>query len=240
MKNSCNTVVCVIPARGGSKGVIKKNIRYVLGKPLIGYAIECGLSCPSIEHVMVSTDDESIAETAKQFGADVPFLRPGYLAEDLTPMLPVLQHALLQAEKFYAQKVETLILLDPTAPLRTVADVEECYILYRESGSDAVLSGNHAHRNPYFNMVVKKKDETVRLAIPQDETIACRQDAPEVFDLNTVVWIYSRKALMEEKKRIPAKSSLYIVPSARALDIDTEFDIELLEYTLAKQRKGVS
>ena len=221
----------IIPAREGSKGVTGKNIRMLGGKPLIAHAIECGRRCSGLDRIVVSTDSETIAAIAKKYGAEVPFLRPAELAEDTTPMLPVLEHALLECERKYGQKIRAVVLVDPTAPLRTPEDIEGALRLFDESGCSAVVSGNEAHRNPYFNMV-KEENGEVRLVNKGDKSFGRRQDAPQVYDLNTVVWIYSRKAILEEKRRLPEKSRLYLVPKERSLDLDTEFDFKLLEFFL--------
>ena len=227
-------ILGLIPARGGSKGVPGKNIRRVSGKPLIAYAIECGLQCPSIEHVVVSTDSVEIAEIAKGFGAEVPFLRPAEIAADTTPMLPVMQHCISSSESFYHTTVEFLVLLDPTGPLRLVEDIEHCIRRCKESDCDAIISGNVAHRNPYFNMV-KEEESYVQLVCSTNGSIGRRQDAPSVYDLNTVVWVYSRKALMEEQARIPKKTQLYLVPPERSIDLDTEFDFRVLGFLLKER-----
>jgi CMP-N-acetylneuraminic acid synthetase len=232
MNDKKSFILGLIPARGGSKGIKNKNIKKVNGKPLIAHAIECGRNCRSIDQLIVSTDSEEIARVARQFGADVPFMRPASLANDSSPMLPVMQHAILESEKHFCAKVEILVLLDPTGPLRIVDDIEKALALLRDADCDAVISGNDAHRNPYFNMV-KKSSGFVDLVLKEHKAIGRRQDAPEVFDLNTVVWAYTRKALMDEKARIPRKTLLYKVPTDRAIDIDTEFDFQLLEYLMS-------
>ena len=228
-------ILGVIPARGGSKGVPGKNIRTVLGKPLIAYAIECSLKCPSIDHLIVTTDSEQIAGIARKCGADVPFIRPAELAEDKTPMLPVLQHAVTATEEYYQKTVEALVLLHPTGPLRTVDDVEGCLKLFKDSDCDAVISGNTSNRSPYFTMVMPNNGY-IRLVVPSSEPIGRRQDSPPIYDLNSVVWVYSRKALMEECVRIPERTLLYVVPSERAIDIDTEFDFKILEFLMAESK----
>ena len=234
MRSRDKIVLGVIPARGGSKGVPGKNIRPVHGKPLIAYSIECGLKCPSIDHLIVTTDSQEIADIARKWGADVPFLRPKELAGDTAPMLPVMQHAVIAAEEYYDRRLSTLVLLDPTGPLRVVDDVEGCLKLFRDSDCDAVISGNTAHRSPYFNMVMEN-DGYVCLVIPTSEAIGRRQDSPPVYDLNTVVWVYSREALMEEAARIPARTLLYVVPPERAIDIDTELDFKILEFLMGER-----
>lgn len=229
-------VLAVVPARGGSKGILRKNIRMLNGKPLLAHAIDCGRACPDVDYLVVSTEDTEIAEIARDYGADVPFMRPARLAVDTAPMLPVLQHAVEQSEEHYGRRLELLVLLDPTGPLRTPDDVARCIELARGGNCDAVISGNRAHRSPYFNMVVPDGNFVKLAAIPP-AGVDRRQDAPLIYDLNTVVWVYSRRALMQEKARIPKKSKLYLVPSERALDLDTELDFEILEIIITGRER---
>ena len=132
--------------------------------------------------------------------------------------------------------LDCLVLIDPTGPLRIVDDIENALKLFRANDCDAVVSGNTANRNPYFNMV-KVDDGFVQLVNESDSPIGRRQDAPEVFDLNTVVWIYSRKALMEEKERLPKRSLLYVLPNERTVDLDTEMDFLFLEFLINRDKK---
>ncbi len=228
-------VLGVIPARGGSKGVKKKNIRPVLGKPLLAHAIRCGRRVTELDRLIVSTDSEEFAEIAREHGAEVPFLRPAPLAADTAPMLPVLEHAILETEKIYNDRVECVVLLDPTGVLRIPADIEGCLKMFRESDCDCVISGHPAHRNPYFNMVTER-DGYFNLVCLEGRGVGRRQDAPVCYDLNTVVWIWSRAAVVDQKERLPEKTLLYEIPVERAMDLDHEFDFELLEMILDKKR----
>ena len=229
--------VALIPARGGSKGVRNKNLRPVLGKPLVAHSVECGLACPSVDHVVLSTDSEEIAKVGSEWGAEVPFLRPAELAEDTSPMLSVLQHGTIECERLYGERVETLVLLHPTNPLRSVEDVESCIALLGAGDCDAVITARPARRSPYFN-VVEKEGPYVRLVIPSPEPVGRRQDSPEVYDLDTSVWVYSRRALLEEQARIPAKTKMYLMPEERTIDLDTELDFEMLEFLLAHRAQA--
>lgn len=225
-------VLGLIPARGGSKGIKNKNIRYLLGKPLIAYAVQCGLACNKIDKLVVSTDSEEIAEIARECGADVPFIRPAELAGDETPMMPVMQHCIETVEAMYREKVNVLVLLDSTSPLRKVEDIEGALSLFSEEGScEAVISGCRAHNNPYFNMITLM-DGYARLVIPTD--IGRRQDCPPVYDLDTTVWVYSRRAIMEIGQRIPPHTRFYSVPEERSVHIDTEIDFKIVEYLMSQ------
>jgi CMP-N-acetylneuraminic acid synthetase len=228
-------VVGLIPARKGSKGVPNKNLRLVFGKPLIVHAIECGLQCEFIDHLIVSTNCKNIATVARDSGAEVPFMRPKELATDEAPMLPVLEHAVLKTEEHYAEQVNCLILLDPTAPLRRLDDLIGAFDLFRNEDCGAVVSGSVAQRNPYFNMV-QKKSTYYTLVNNSMQTIGRRQDAPLVYDLNTVVWIYSRAAVLKQGSRIPEKTLLYEIPVDRAIDLDTELDFDLLDFILSRKK----
>ncbi len=192
-------ILGLVPARGGSKGVPGKNLRLVDGQPLVVRTIGCGLACPSIDRLIVSTDSEEIAEVAKAAGAEVPFMRPFELAGDTTPMMPVMQHALRTSEELYGTTVDAVALLHPTGPLRAVEDVEGAIRMFRESECDAVVSGHEALRSPYFT-AVESSGEYVRLCKSAEPPPGRRQDCPEVFDLNAVMWVHSRKTLAEESR----------------------------------------
>ncbi len=234
MKKGSGIILGIIPARGGSKGVKDKNIRPLLGKPLIAYSIECGLSCPSVDRLIVSTDSERIADISKRYGAEVPFIRPSELARDDTPMMPVLEHAINECESLYKLPIECIVLLDATSPLRYVVDVENCVKIFKNGDCDAVISVIPSRRNPYFNMVVSENNY-IRIAIEPEMPITRRQDCPPVYDLNNSIWVFSRKAILEDKQRIPKRSKLYLMDEFSSVDVDREVDFKILE-TLMKEQ----
>ncbi len=230
--NNNELIVGITPARGDSKGIKNKNIRQLFEKPLVAYSIECGLACPSIDHMIVSTDSSNIADISRSYGAEIPFMRPSKLAADDTPMMPVLEHALNNCEKIYNKRIAALVLLDATSPLRTVNDVENCIKILWDGDCDAVISAAPARRNPFFNMVVSENG-FIKLAIEPDKPITRRQDCPEVYDLTNSIWVFSRKAILKEKERIPEKSKLYLMDAGQSVDVDSEIDLKVLE-TLMK------
>src|SRR5438552_1094894 len=146
-------ITCIIGARGGSKGVAGKNTRLLLGKPLIGWSIEQARACPEITRTVVSTDSEAIAQVARSFGAEVPFMRPPELASDTSGKWEVWQHALEACERHYGDKIEIFVDLDRTSPLRDVTDISAAIAQFRRSKVDAVFSVCDSRKNPYFNMV---------------------------------------------------------------------------------------
>lgn len=224
-------IIGVTPARGGSKGIPRKNLQLVNGRPLISYAIQIGLEVPELDHYIVSTDDKEIAEVSRSLGANVPFLRPFELATDIAPMMPVLEHSLLECESFFSTEVSAVVLLDPTAPLRTIEDVSNCIEIFDKHDCNAVISVNESSKNPYFNMISLDNGYCQLVMHPNTE-VNRRQDAPEVWDMNTVVSIYSREAIVREKNRIPTKTIPFIVPRSRSLDIDTLDDLRFLEHAV--------
>jgi CMP-N,N'-diacetyllegionaminic acid synthase len=133
------SVIAVIPARGGSQRIPRKNIADCAGKPLIAWTAEAALECTAVDHAILSTDDPQIAEIGAEIGLEVPFLRPRSLAEDSTPMIPVLQHLLGWAKTTFGQ-VEAVVLLQPTSPLRTASHIEEAIKLFHDRKAQSVVS----------------------------------------------------------------------------------------------------
>jgi len=133
-------ILGIIPARGGSKSVPKKNIRLLAGKPLIAYTIETAQKCKMLDRTVISTDDDEIADVAKKYGGDVPFMRPEELALDSSPMVPALQHAVSFIEKNENVRVGMVVLLDPTSPFRRIEDIEECIKKLERENVDSVVT----------------------------------------------------------------------------------------------------
>ncbi|MEW6719492.1 MAG: acylneuraminate cytidylyltransferase family protein, partial [Thermodesulfobacteriota bacterium] len=177
-------VLCVIPARGGSKGLPGKNIRPLAGLPLIAHSLRCAGMCAGIARTIVSTDSGEIAAVARANGADVPFLRPEELAGDTTPMLPVLQHALREMERIDGKRYGSVLLLDPTSPGRFPSDVEECVRrLDADPAADGVVGVSRPDFNPYWHCVVEREGYMAPL-IPGADRFGRRQDVPAVYRIN--------------------------------------------------------
>ena len=227
-------VVGFIFARGGSKGVPHKNIRPLAGKPLIAYAIETALASELIDRVIVSTDDEEIADVAQQYGAEVPFMRPQELACDDSPEWLAWQHAIRTLEAAEGEpKMDVFVSIPPTSPLRAVEDVDACIRALLESDAELVITVKPAERNPYFNMVMLDEAGYARLVIPPDRAIHQRQAAPTVYDMTTVAYAARPNFVLNANSMFESKAKAVIVPAERALDIDTELDFKFAEFLLS-------
>lgn len=227
-------IVCVIPARSGSKGLPGKNIKMLLGKPLIAHTIGQARRSGFIDRVIVSTDSALIAKISKRYGAEVPFIRPKRLASDRASTIDVLLHAVDWIETVDRYEFDLLVLLHASAPLRSVNDIDNCIKLLGERKVSNVFSVCEARRNPYFNMVEVVNGTTVRLVKKRNFT--ARQEAPSVFDVNASIYVWRKDALKKEKAVIIKGSRVYVMPMERSVDIDDELDFKIAEMLMKKRR----
>lgn len=225
-------VVGFIFARGGSKGLPGKNIRLLGGKPLIAWSIEHALAIKRIERVIVSTDSEEIAAVARDYGAEVPFIRPAELARDDSPEWLAWRHALNYLCETTGALPEVMVSVPATAPLRLALDIENCLDEYEKGDADMVITVTDAHRSPYFNMVKTNADGTVGLVNPPQSAIARRQDAPVVYDMATVCYVANPEFVMTHNSHFQGRVRAVHVPHERAIDIDTLLDFQMAEFFL--------
>jgi CMP-N-acetylneuraminic acid synthetase len=224
-------IVAFVFARGGSKGLPRKNLLPLAGKPLIVHSIETALALTRVSRVVVSTDDVEIAEVARRAGADVPFLRPPELSSDDTPEWLAWQHA-IRTLRGQGEVVDIFLSLPPTSPLRVPRDVDCCLDALLENQTDIVISVRDAERNPYFNMVRRDEDGAVHLAV--EGKSHRRQDAPELFDITTVAYAASADFVMSATRIFDGSVRAVKIPRERALDIDTHFDMLIAEALVGK------
>ncbi len=221
-------------ARGGSKGLPGKNIRLLAGKPLIGWAIEQALGVAEIGRVVVSTDDPEIAEVAKHFGAEVPFLRPEHLASDTAPEWDAWRHALSFLERREGQLPDPFISVPATSPLRLPEDIAACLAQYNRGDADMVVAVTEAHRNPWFNLLKKQADGTVAPANAPVGAVVRRQDAPAVYDMTTIAYVANPRHVLENRGVFSGRVRAVEVPVERSIDIDTPLDFEIAEFLMNK------
>lgn len=225
-------VVAFTFARGGSKGLPGKNIRPLGGKPLIAWSIEHALAVKRIERIIVSTDSEEIAEVARVYGAEVPFMRPVELADDKSSEWLAWRHALTFLLETSGSLPDAMVSVPTTAPLRLPVDIESCLDQYEKGDADMVITVTDAHRSPYFNMVKANADGTVGLVIPPQSAIVRRQDAPVVYDMATVCYVANPKFVMKHNGTFDGRVKAVHVPTERAIDIDTLQDFQIAESLL--------
>lgn len=227
--------IAFIFARGGSKGLPGKNIKPLKGKPLLQYSIDTALACPSIDQVFVSTDDKEIAAVAESASAQV-INRPAELASDTSPEWFSWRHAIEWVRQHHGA-FEHFVSLPATSPLRAVEDVEAALTQCRYQQADICISITPASRSPFFNMVKKDPQGYLSLVNPPSGEVSRRQDAPEVFDITTVVYVARPDFILQKMGIFSGKVVSVEVPKARAVDIDDIYDFRLAEAILAEHDK---
>ena len=215
------SILGLIPARGGSKGIPRKNVLPIAGKPLIAWTIEAALAARALDRVVVTTDDAEIAEIAVAHGADVPFLRPAELARDKTPGIDPVLHALDMLPGF-----EVVVLLQPTSPLRTADDIDAAVAL--SDGNNVVGVTKAAHVAWTFGM-----DAAGVLEIGNTAFAPRRQDAPALFALNGAIYVSATKRVYQHRGFLVPGTLGYDMPAERSVDIDGPMDWRLAELLLA-------
>lgn len=230
--------VAFVFARGGSKGIPRKNLQMLGGRPLIAYSIETALASGLFDRVIVSTDSEEIAEVAKQFGAETPFLRPAVLATDTVAEWLSWQHALHETQKRYGLP-DIFVSLPATSPLRNTKDVKSCVErLQNNPNTDIVITVKNAERSPYFNMVKQSPQGYARLVIEPKRKVIRRQDAPAVFDVTTVAYAARAAFVLRADGIWDGNVGMVEIPPERALDIDTHFDFYIAECIQRRSPNG--
>jgi CMP-N,N'-diacetyllegionaminic acid synthase len=218
-------ILALIPARGGSKGIPRKNVKTIAGKPLIVWTIEAALRSPSIHTVVVSTDDEEIAAVALQAGAQVPFMRPAELASDGASGMAPVMHALDMLPDF-----DAVLLLQPTSPLRSTADIDACLALAAARAASAVVSVTEPDAHPYWTY---RLDDELRMQPMVDApAVTRRQDLPLAGALNGALYYAKTAWLRENDGFMGADTLAYMMPRERSVDIDTPFDWKFAELLL--------
>ena len=227
-------VLAVITARGGSKGIPGKNIKPLGGKPLIAYTIEVAQKSRLITDLIVSTDSERIAGVSREYGANVPFIRPAELARDDTPHLPVMRHAVEFMEKQKGYQYDYVVTLQPTSPFRTVEDIDETIRVLIESGADSSVSLVEVP-GMYHPIKMKKLEGNQVLPYCMDEPEGIRkQDFPKVYRRSSAVYVTRRDLMIKENKFFGEHVVGYITSIERFIDIDSESDWLNAENILVK------
>ncbi len=227
-------IVGLILARGGSKGIPKKNIVETAGKPLIAWTIEAACNSGVLDRVLVSTDDEQIAAVAREWGAEVPFLRPAELARDESPSVPAMIHAVDWLESHGGRAVDYVMLLQPTSPLRIPKDIIGAVEIMKKENAESVVSVCPARSHPYWTKRITEKGFLAEFA-DWPEKCHQRQSLPPAYALNGAIYLVSRDILYNRGVLTTENTRPYIMPIERSLDIDTPWDLRMADLILREQ-----
>ncbi|WP_313892585.1 acylneuraminate cytidylyltransferase family protein [Psychrobacillus sp.] len=228
--------ICTICARGGSKGVKNKNIKLIVGKPLIAHSILQAKASGLFDVIAVSSDSQEILQAAMEYGADIVVERPVELATDTAAKLPVIQHCVREVEKQTGLSFDVMTDIDATSPLRTVGDLKNSVeLLENHERATNLITGAPSRRSPYFNLVEQDTNGFVRLSKELPAAIVRRQDAPKSFDMNASIYVWKRESFFKEASIFTPTTVLYEMPEERSVDIDSELDFEFVSF-LAEKR----
>jgi len=222
------TFLAIIPARGGSKGIPRKNVVDICGRPLIAWTISEAKKSKYLDRIILSSDDREICAVARKWGCEVPFMRPKKLSRDDTPGITPVFHAI----QTIPDKYDYIVLLQPTSPLRIVDDIDNCIKHCLAGGYPACVSVAEAESTPYWMFLLNRKGEMKPL-IKNLKGISRRQDFPKAYALNGAVYVAERKWLIRKKSFTAKGASAYEMPPARSIDIDNYLDILKMKFFLS-------
>lgn len=232
-------IIATICARGGSRGVPGKNIKRILGKPLLVYTLEQVQALSWIDRIVVSTDDAKIQRVARKAGIEVPFLRPKKYATNTASKLPAIINTVQKAERLWQETYDVVLDLDPTSPLRTLKDIEDSVkLLLADDKTLSVFSVCQAAKNPYFNMVEPTSRGYVRLSKKPPQPLTRRQDAPPVYSMNASIYVMRKNDLFERKTFFTERTKAYLMPEERSVDIDRPLDFEFVSFMLERATRS--
>ncbi len=227
-------VLGIIPARGGSKGVKEKNIRIVAGKPLIYWSIKSAMESKALDFFCVSSDDKKISQAATEFGAEV-VLRPSQLAQDNTPMVPVLQHVCAQVERKFG-RFDSIVLLQPTAPMREGRDVRNAIKAFHKNIVTRSLVSVYQVEDCHPSRMYRIEDN-ILTKIFEEPAGSLRQDLETIYHRNGALYICERDLLMDENKLTCSNPMPFIMPKSRSANIDDEHDLVIANSLLTERHK---
>jgi CMP-N,N'-diacetyllegionaminic acid synthase len=231
-------VLGIITARGGSKGIPRKNIALLLGKPLLAYTAEAALASKKLTRTVVSTDDAEIASIAKAWGVDVPFFRPPELARDDTPTIPVLQDVVRRLE-YMGECYDAILTLQPTNPLRRVEDIDGAIHLLERTGADSVISFSEVgERHPARMKFIDEQGRVTDPPFSEEFEGKPRQQLSRLYLRDGSIYLTRRSVLMAKNSLKGADCRAWIIPEERARNIDTPLDLLIVEQILLRQAKA--
>ena len=229
------SVLAIIPARGGSKGLPGKNIKELCGKPLIAWSIEAAKACSNIDRVVVSTDDEGIAKVAKKYGAEVPFMRPAELASDSASTIDVIFHTIDWLKKYVDYRPEYILLLQPTSPLRSGEDINGAIQMLKDKDVRAVVSVCETDHHPWWSNILPE-DGNMKDFLRPDILNKRRQGLPVFYRLNGAIYLADTNCLCVCNGFFGQDTFAYKMSKERSVDIDSDVDFKLATLLMEEQK----
>jgi len=231
-------LLAIIPARGGSKGILRKNLALLRRRPLIEYTIEVALQSPLIDEVLLSTDDDEIAAVGRRMGLDVTYRRPAELAGDATPMIDTLEHGLRWMAEERGGLPDEVMLLQPTSPLRSAEDIAGAVDLFHETAALSVVSVHPMGEHPSECIVGSVRDWDYLVTPPKGAVR--RQDYEHRFYfINGAIYLAGTQTLLSRRGFIhPGETAMFVMPRSRGLDIDTPLDLHIAEAIFNRDEAG--
>lgn len=225
-------ILGLITARGGSKGVPRKNIKLLGDKPLIAWTIEAAQQSTLIDRLILSSDDQEIIDIAQSFNCEAPFIRPSHLATDESSSIETALHALENVAETY----NYLVLLQPTSPFRTTHDIDNCIKTCHEKNASSCVSVCEPTQNPYWMFSINRRGFLTPIFNQQDKTR--RQDLPKAYVVNGAVYVVKVNWLLKKNRFVTQETLACEMPQQRSFDIDTEFDFKIAEAILKIDKKN--
>lgn len=228
-------VMALVTARGGSQQLPRKNVMPLGGKPLVAWTIEAAQGSARVKRVLMSTDDPEIAEVAREWGAEVPFMRPPALARADSPHIDVVRHAVTYLDAHENYRPEYVLLLQPTSPLRTTQDIDNSINIAERSNAAAVVGVCPVKPHPFLVKQILE-DGTLAPFVTSDIGYLRREVLPPAYGVNGAIYLNRRESLLRDGTFTPAGTRAYVMPPERSIDIDTAWDFHLVELILSEKR----
>jgi CMP-N,N'-diacetyllegionaminic acid synthase len=225
------SLIALIPARGGSKGIPKKNVKDFCGKPLIAWSIDVALQATEVDRVIVTTDDQEIADISLNFGAEVPFLRPERFATDETPGIEPVLHAISVLPQF-----DWVLVLQPTSPLRITEDIASIVNYAHLNNTNSAVSVVEASNHPHWTYL--RNHSGTLSSMSSGNPVSRRQELPRAFALNGALYLAKREWIMESKAFVSNETYGYVMPRERSVDIDSPLDWKWAEFLMRMRNQG--
>lgn len=231
-------ILCTICARGGSKGVVNKNIRLINNKPLIAYTIEIAQKSKLFCGIAVSSDSEDILNISLEHGANWSIKRPDELASDTAGKLAAIRHCVQSTEKIIGSNIDIVCDLDATSPLRNLEDIQSALAQFIDSDADNLITATPSRRSPYFNLITKHNDNMWAPVVKLSKPLVRRQDAQQTYDMNASIYLWKRDVLFNNDSVFLKNTELYVMPEERSWDIDSEFDFMIVSMLLKERNNS--